>query len=111
MFSANAKITLNTINKMTTIAEAQVNIMRRIRENKPGIVTAHGTQEFWKNLEIPYYLRTEEPFWNLSTNDETCRVIYVSPSKNIQYQPSICLGDNVESKDGWIVGTITKYSS
>lgn len=95
---------------MTTVVETQVNIMRRIRDNKPGIVTAHGTQEMWSNIEIPYHLRTEEPFWNLYTKDETFKVIHVIPSKNIQTTPSVCLGDNVESKDGWIVGSITKYA-
>lgn len=75
---------------MSTVLEAQVNLMRRIRENSSGLVTNVGTQEIWDTIAIPYYLRAEEPFWNLYTRDGM-KNISVAPTKSISSGPNVVL--------------------
>ena len=81
-------------------------ILRRIRQNDPGIVYKGDVQSM-AELEIPEEYRHKEPFWNLYI-DGNCTNIYVAPHRDIKITPSYQLDDCVEG--AWSYGTCIKYA-
>ena len=85
-------------------------IIARIQSNRPGILITNITIDNWKQLEIPRHLRDRDGLqWNLFIEPASGQVT-LSPRAAYTMTPSVCLGDHVESEDGWAVGSACKYA-
>lgn len=85
-------------------------IVARIQSNQPGVIVNNISIDKWKQLEIPRELRDRDGLqWNLFLEPALGQVT-LSPRGAYTITPSVCMGDNVESEDGWAVGSACKYA-
>ena len=102
---------------MEVIKTLQDTINQRIADDNEGLIYTRGTAEIknaveiWFGLSVPEEPRRTEPYWNLVTDGEAINHIHLVKRKNIKYIPSVIMGDNIESDDGVLVGTLCKYAT